>query len=72
MKHDTDTGREFLDVSAVEALIPGATRSALYTQRHRGQAPGALAVRVGRRLVWRRRDIEQWWEAEQAAEAVRR
>jgi predicted DNA-binding transcriptional regulator AlpA len=36
------------------------TNSALYSQRHRGENPGALAIRVGRRLVWRPADIEAW------------
>jgi predicted DNA-binding transcriptional regulator AlpA len=57
----SDTRRDYLDVSDVANLIPGMSRSALYTQKHRGQAPGALAIRVGKRLVWRRADIERWF-----------
>jgi hypothetical protein len=73
MENSTDTRRsEYLDVGGVVALLPGTTRTALYVQRHRGQNPGALAVKVGKRLVWRRADIERWWEAEQAAAAAGR
>ena len=34
------------------------TKSALYTQRHRSEFPGALGVKVGRRIVYRRSDLE--------------
>ena len=38
--------------------------AALYTQRHRGDAPGSLAVKVGRKLLWREQDLEEWFDAE--------
>lgn len=39
-------------------LTPGA----LYTQRYRGEKPGALGIRVGRKLVFRPSDIDQFLE----------
>lgn len=42
------------------AEVLRTTPSALYSSRHRGEAPGALAVRVGRRLLWRPTDLEAW------------
>ena len=43
--------------------------AALYTQRHRGDAPGSLAVKVGRRLLWREQDLEEWFDRQVAREA---
>lgn len=43
------------------------TRGALYAQRCRGENPGALAIKVGRRLLWRVADLEDWLD-EQASE----
>lgn len=37
-------------------LTPGA----LYMQRHRGEKPGALGIRVGRKLLFRPSDIDQF------------
>lgn len=54
------TPPEFLAVQEVAALFHCST-SALYTQRHRGEAPGALAVKVGRKLLFRRSDLDAWW-----------
>jgi hypothetical protein len=34
--------------------------SALYTQRHRREDPGALALKIGRRLLWRPADLTRW------------
>ncbi len=36
------------------------TPSALYTQRHRGEKPGVLGIRVGRKLLFRPSDIDQF------------
>jgi hypothetical protein len=36
------------------------TPAALYTQRHRGDKPGALGVRVGRKILYRQSDINQY------------
>jgi predicted DNA-binding transcriptional regulator AlpA len=40
------------------ALRWRTTEQAVYAARHRGNCPPAL--RVGRRLLWRLRDIEAW------------
>lgn len=37
--------------------------TALYNQRHRGQAPGALFIKVGRKLVARQADLDSWLDA---------
>lgn len=57
-------GREFLEVTEVAEMFH-VTTSALYTQRHRSEAPGSLAVKVGRKLLWRRSDLDAWWQREQ-------
>lgn len=36
------------------------TPSALYTQRHRGEAPGVLGIRIGRRILYRSSDINRF------------
>ena len=46
------------------------TVSALYTQRHRREAPGVLGVKVGRKLLWRRADLDAWWDRQQAEAAM--
>lgn len=44
------------------------TPSAMYTQRHRGNKPGALGIRVGRKILYRPSDIERFLD-EQLSEA---
>lgn len=44
------------------------TPSALYGQRHRGEKPGALGIRVGRKVLYRPSDIESFLD-ERLAEA---
>lgn len=39
------------------------TPSALYSQRHRREAPGALGVKVGRKIVYRRTDLEAFLDS---------
>ncbi len=47
------------------------TPSALYMQRHRGEKPGALGIRVGRKLLFRSSDIDRFLEERlQEAEAA--
>ena len=36
------------------------TPAALYTQRHRGDKPGALGIRVGRKILYRPSDINEY------------
>jgi predicted DNA-binding transcriptional regulator AlpA len=51
---------EFLGVEELSALL-GQSPSAIYAARHRGQRPAALGIRVGRRIVWRRTDVDRWF-----------
>jgi hypothetical protein len=44
------------------------TPAALYTQRHRGTKPGALGIRVGRKILYRPSDINRYLD-EQLAES---
>lgn len=61
---DTSVGApEFLTIGEVASLLR-TTPAALYAARHRGQKPGSLGVQVGRKIVWRRSDIDAWWNAE--------
>jgi len=52
---------DFLTIDEVHQLL-GLSHSAIYTQRKRGEAPGSLGVKVGRRIMWRRSDLETWWD----------
>lgn len=38
------------------------TVSALYTQRHRREAPGSLGAKVGRKLLWRQSELDAWFD----------
>lgn len=51
---------EFLSIGELSALI-GQSTSAIYTARHRGEMPAALGIKIGRRLVWRRSDVDRWF-----------
>lgn len=44
------------------------TPKAIYAQRHRGDKPGALGIRIGRKVVYRLSDIERFLD-EQLAKA---
>ena len=46
--------------------------SALYTQRYRGEKPGALGIKVGRKLLFRPSDIERFLDEQVALEAAAR
>ena len=39
----------------------------LYSQRHRGHAPGSLGLRVGKRLVWDWEEVDSWLESKRAS-----
>lgn len=54
---------EFLTVDQTAKLLH-CTPKALYSQRHRGDTPGSLGIRVGKRLLWRREDIDRWFTAQ--------
>jgi predicted DNA-binding transcriptional regulator AlpA len=45
------------------------TEQAVYAARHRGDCP--RAVKRGRRLLWRMKDIEAWEEARASLDASR-
>jgi hypothetical protein len=45
------------------------TPSALYTQRYRGEKPGELGIRVGKRVLYRPSDIDRFLN-ERLAEAL--
>lgn len=50
-------------------LTPGA----LYTQRYRGEKPGVLGIRVGRKILFRPSDIDRFLDelSESAIESDR-
>ncbi len=48
------------------------TVSALYTQRHRREAPGSLAVKVGRKLLWRQSELDAWFDRTREEAALSR
>lgn len=54
---------EFLDIEALCSLFPDRTRGAFYTERSRGIGIGALGVQIGKRLYWRRSDVDAWFES---------
>jgi hypothetical protein len=60
---------EFLNAEAVAALFD-RTVSSLYTERYRGEGLGTLGVKVGRRLYWRRSDIDRWFTEQQQPAAA--
>jgi hypothetical protein len=43
---------------------------ALYTQRHRSEKPGALAIKVGKKLLFHPEDIENYLDEQRAAQAA--
>lgn len=53
-------GEETLLTTADLARRWRTTEQAVYAARHRGECPGA--VRRGRRLLWRLKDVEAWEE----------
>ena len=56
------------DLLTVEQLaeLLSTTPSAIHSQRHRGQAPGRFGVKLGRRIFWRRQDLDAHFTAELA------
>ena len=49
------------------------TPSALYSQRYKGENPGALGIRVGKKVLYRPADINRFLEDQLArADAARR
>lgn len=63
------TQPEFLTVEELAELLR-RTPSAIYTARSRGIEPASLGVAVGRKILWRRADIDAWFEREKQQAAV--
>lgn len=65
---DQSTGYQVRSVQLPEALLTvqeaadylRLTPGALYTQRYRGEDPGALGIRVGKKLLYRTADIDRF------------
>ena len=60
------TPSDFLTIEEVADLF-GRSRESLYTERHRRSGVGSLGVSVGKRLYWRRADIDAWFDEQQNA-----
>ena len=60
----TEARSEYLTVEEVADLFR-VSISALYTQRYRSEPPGVLGVKVGRRLLWKRSELDVWWTSQQ-------
>jgi hypothetical protein len=54
------------------ANILRTTPGAIYNQRHRGDAPGSLGIRVGRRILFHVRNLEAFLAEEGAAQSAAR
>ena len=62
----SQTSGDFLTIEEVAALF-GRSRESLYTERHRRSGVGSLGVSVGKRLYWRRADIDAWFDEQQSS-----
>ena len=60
---------EYLKIEEVADLLH-SSRVALYSQRSRGLNPGALGVLVGRRVIFRKDDIDRWFDSQHDREEV--
>ena len=60
----TEPRSEYLTVEEVADLFR-VSISALYTQRYRSEPPGVLGRKVGRRLLWKRSELDAWWTSQQ-------
>jgi hypothetical protein len=52
-----------LTLEQVVERFPTMTPQHLYDTRHRGRAPGILARRIGKFLVWDTDELAEWWAA---------
>jgi hypothetical protein len=59
-----DERPDYLTVREVADLYR-VSISALYTQRYRSEPPGVLGRKVGRRLLWKRSELDAWWTSQQ-------
>ena len=53
---------QLLTIDEVADLLR-TTPTAIYSQRHRSEAPGILGRKVGRRLLWAEADLDAWWNS---------
>ena len=60
---------DYLTVEELAEILE-TSPSAILSQRHRGQAPGRLGVKLGKRLYWRWRDIDSYFTAELAKQSA--
>jgi hypothetical protein len=75
---DQDTGRRNRPGPNPEPLLTlqeaadylRLTSGALYSQRYRGDKPGALGIRVGKKILYRRADIDRFLDERLEAETV--
>jgi excisionase family DNA binding protein len=54
---------ELLTTEELAAMLR-TSASGILTMRHRGELPAALGFRRGRRVLYRRSDVEKWVEDE--------
>jgi hypothetical protein len=54
--------QDFITIEELVELFPSLTPGAIYSARSRGQEPASLGVRVGKRLLFRRSDVLDWFE----------
>lgn len=59
------SSKEFIGVRDLTEMF-GLSEAAIYGLRHSRQLPNA--ARVGRRLMWRRSDIELWFDERSAGD----
>ena len=64
---------EDLQLWTVEDLcsLLHVSRAAIYSQRLRGEMPGSLGVKLGKRIFFRPGDISDYIDSQQAREAER-
>lgn len=55
--------RPFLNTKEVADMFRVSVET-IHMQRHRGQEPGALGFKAGKRVLFRPEDIEAWIDAQ--------
>ena len=62
---------QLLTVEELSALLR-VSRAAIYSQRLRGEMPGTLGVKLGKRIFFRPGDIDAYMDQQVAREAAAR
>ena len=62
---------QLLTVEELSSLLR-VSRAAIYSQRLRGDMPGTLGVKLGKRIFFRRADIAAYMDQQVAREAAAR